>query len=100
MSPSLDVDITGLEPGRTYVTRVSAQNADGYGPSTLADGADGEDRGSNNDGLGIAPFGLDTRTAPPAPLIADVTAVSASQLEVTLETLADSPGVDVLGYKV
>ena len=99
VSPSLDVDITGLEPGTTYVTRVSARNAAGYGPTTIAGAEDGGYRGSNNVGLGIAPFGIVTRKAPSAPLVAGVTAISASQLEVLLETPTESPGVNVLGYK-
>lgn len=97
--PSLDLDISGLESGITYVTRVSAKNEAGYGPTTLAGAGDGGYRGSNNVGLGIAPFSIVTRKAPPAPLVAGVTAVSASQLEVVLETPIESPGTDALGYK-
>lgn len=99
-APSLSLDLDGLEPGETYVTRVSAFNAAGQGPTTVADAADGGDRGSNNDGLGIVPFGVVARAAPQAPRIAGITAVSASQLEVALEAPTDTAGFDILGYKV
>lgn len=99
-TPSLDVDVTGLENGATYVTRVSAKNAAGYGPSTTADGIDGGDRGSNNAGLGVVPFGVTIRTAPPAPLISSVEAVSASQLKVALQAPTGSPTGDTIRYKV
>lgn len=99
-SPSLDLDITGLEPGVTYATRVSAKNAAGYGPDTVADASDGGDRGSNNDGLGVSPFVVGAIRAPSTPVIAGIAAVSASQLEVSLEAPVESPGADVLGYKV
>lgn len=98
--PSFSLDLDGLEPGEAYVTRVSAINADGQGPTTIAAAPDGGDRGSNNDGLGIVPFEVVARAAPQAPLIAGITAVSASQLEVTLEAPTDTVGFDVLGYKV
>ena len=98
--PSLALDLDGLEPGETYVARVSATNAAGDGPTTLAGAAEGGDRGSNNDGLGVAPFGVVARAAPQAPNISSVTAVSASQLEVTLEAPTADPGFDVYGYKV
>lgn len=98
--PSLDLDITGLEPGVTYVTRVSAKNSAGYGPDTVADASDGGDRGSNNDGLGVSPFVVSAIRAPSAPVISGIAAVSASQLEVSLEAPVESPEADVLGYKV
>lgn len=98
--PSLALDLAGLDPGETYVARVSAANAAGYGPTTTAGAADGGDRGSNNDGLGVAPFGMVARAAPQAPRISGVVAVSASQLEAALEAPTDSPGFDALGYKV
>lgn len=99
--PSLSLDLDGLEPGEAYITRVSALNSDGQGPTTIAAAADGGDRGSNKDGLGIVPFEVVARAAPQAPLIAGITAVSASQLEVTLEVPTDTAvGFDVLGYKV
>lgn len=98
--PSLALDLDGLEPGETYVTRVSATNAAGNGPTTLAGAAEGGDRGSNNDGLGVVPFAVVARAAPQAPNISSITAVSASQLEVTLEAPTADPGFDVHGYKV
>lgn len=98
--PSLTLDLNGLEPGETYVARVSATNAAGDGPTTLANAADGGDRGSNNDGLGVVPLGVVARAAPQAPNISSITAVSASQLEVTLEAPTAAPGYDVHGYKV
>ncbi|CAM9503934.1 unnamed protein product, partial [Hapterophycus canaliculatus] len=97
--PSLALDMAGLEPGETYVARVSAENAAGYGPSTTASASDGGDRGSNNDGLGVVPFGMVARAPPLAPRIASAVAVSASQLEVALEAPTDSSGFDTLGYK-
>lgn len=100
VAPFLALDLAGLEPGETYVARVSAENAAGFGPTTTADAADGGDRGSNNDGLGVVPFGMVARAAPQAPRIGGVVAVSASQLEVSLEEPTDSPGFDTLGYKV
>lgn len=99
-SPSLSLDLDGLQPGETYVARVSAQNTAGYGPTTTAAAADGGDRGSNNDGLGIVPFGVVARAAPQAPKIASVTALSASQLEVVLENATEAPGYEAVGYKV
>lgn len=99
VSPSLGLEISGLELGTTYVTRVSARNAAGYGPTTIAGAEDGGYRGGNNVGLGIAPFGIVTRKAPLAPVVAGVTAVSASQLEVVLETPIQSSGTNALGYK-
>lgn len=99
-APSLALDLDGLEPGETYVARVSATNAAGDGPTTLADAAEGGDRGSNNDGLGVSPFGMVARAAPQAPRISSITAVSASQLEVALEPPTDEAGYDVHGYKV
>lgn len=98
--PSLALDLDGLEPGETYVARVSATNAAGDGPTTIADAAAGGDRGSNNDGLGVAPFRVVARAAPQAPRISAITAISASQLEVALEAPTDEPGFDVLGYQV
>lgn len=98
--PSLALDLDALEPGEKYVARVSATNAAGYGPTTTADAAEGGDRGSNNDGLGVVPFGVVARAAPQAPRISGISAVSASQLEVTLEPPTDDPGFDVHGYKV
>lgn len=99
-SPSLSVDVSGLEPGITYVTRISALNTAGQGPTTLAGATDGGDRGSNNDGLGVVPFGVLTRTAPSAPIITGATAMSASQLEVFLEATGEPASVDTLGYMV
>lgn len=99
-SPSLSVDVSGLEPGTTYVTRVSALSTAGQGPTTLASATDGGDRGSNNDGLGVVPFGVVTRTAPSVPIIAGATAVSASQLEVLLKETGESTSADTLGYMV
>lgn len=99
-SPSFSLDLDGLEPGETYVARVSAQNTAGYGPTTTAAAAEGGDRGSNNDGLGIVPFRVVARAAPQAPHITSVTALSASQLEVALEKATEAPGFDALGYKV
>lgn len=99
-SPSFSLDLDGLEPGETYVARVSALNAAGYGPTTTAVAVEGGDRGSNNDGLGIVPFGVVARAAPQAPHIASVTALSASQLEVVLEKATEAPGYEALGYKV
>ena len=91
ISPSLHLDITELEPGATYATRISAENAAGYGPDTVTDSIDG---------FGISPASVVTRTVPPTPNIAGVTALSASQLAVTLEQLVESTGFDVVGYKV
>lgn len=99
-SPSLDITVTGLEPGETYFTRVSATNADGNGLSTLANAADGGGFGSNNDGDGIAPLAVVSRTAPRAPEIAGVNAISGSQLEVMLHATDEPSDVEALGYKV
>lgn len=99
VAPSLDIPVTGLEPGTTYFTRVSAINADGYGPTTLAGATEGGARGGNNDGLGIAPLAVVPQTAPGAPVISDVNPVSASELKVELEPVPYH-GVSPLGVKV
>lgn len=98
--PQLDLDITGLEAGEAYIARVSAQNAAGFGPTTLADTENGGEQGSNNQGLGIVPFRIVTRTAPIAPSVAKVVPVSASQLDITLEAPDPSLDSNILGYKV
>lgn len=99
VAPSLDVTVTGLDPDEAYFTRISAFNADGFGPTTLAVSGDGGARGGNVAGLGVSPLAVIAHTAPKAPVISHISAVSASQLEVVLE---DSPpsGVDPLGFKV
>lgn len=99
MAPSLDIPVTGLEPGAAYFTRVSAINADGYGPTTLAEATDGGARGGNNDGLGVAPLAVVAQAAPGAPVISGVNAISASELEVVLEAVSHS-GANPLGFKV
>lgn len=101
MSPSLSLDVIGLKPGVTYITRISARNEAGYGPTTLADATDGGGRGNNNDGLGIVPLGVVAFTALPPPRIAVITPVSASQLEVSLDRgNFDVAANGILGYKV
>lgn len=100
LPPSLNLDVNGLEPGSTYFARASAKNSAGFGATTLASAADGGDRGSNNDGLGISPLAVITQTAPDAPSISHVTAVSASQLEVTLKSGNSTSGTGAIGYKV
>lgn len=99
MAPSLDVPVTGLDPDEEYFTRVSAFNADGYGPTTLAMSGDGGARGGNIAGLGVSPLAVIAQSAPKAPVISHVSAVSASQLEVVLQDNIPS-GVDPLGFKV
>lgn len=100
VTPTLDFDVTGLEAGETYFARASAINSAGAGPTTLVTATSGVNRGSNNDGVGIAPLAIVARTAPAAPAIEDVGVISASQLEVTLGKGSDPPGSEPMGYKV
>ncbi|CAM9134269.1 unnamed protein product [Discosporangium mesarthrocarpum] len=94
--PALSLDVTDLEPGETFHARISASNEMGYGYSTLTDGGG---RGVNNDGLGMAPLAVVALSAPAAPIIDDITPVSASQLEVTL-SVGSALTANPLKYKV
>lgn len=98
-SPALELDIKGLDYGQTYFSRVSARNSAGFGETTLGD-ASTSLRGSNNDGLGIAPLTTRAQTAPGAPRVAAVDAVSASELQVVLDAPLGASSADIQGYKV
>lgn len=99
--PSLQVDVNGLESGARYFARASATNSAGTGPTTLSLTQDRGALGGNNDGLGVAPLAVVAGSAPAAPVIADVSVVSASQLEVKLMPSDDHSGHHhPQGYKV
>ncbi|CAM9165015.1 unnamed protein product, partial [Choristocarpus tenellus] len=103
LSPALALDIVGLEVGQTYHARVSTINMLGQGESTLATTVDGGARGGNNEGLGAVPLTVVARSPPVTPEIEKITAVSASQLEVSLSIPPDSmasSGANASMYKV
>ena len=107
VAPVTSVLVPNLAPGVTYASRVSARNANGYGPTTsnlAVAGVGGIDEhlyGVNNHGEGVVPLAAVSSTVPSSPALDSdsLAPLTASQLSLSFGAPL-SNGAPVETYRV